>query len=74
MEDVAEADDSVAVAEKILACLKRPFLEDGHEFNIGASIGISTFPNDGDDAPTLLRNAGAAMHRAKNDGRNRFHF
>ncbi|MBY6242037.1 bifunctional diguanylate cyclase/phosphodiesterase [Methylosinus sp. Sm6] len=42
---------------------------DGHQVNIGASVGVSVAPNDGDDADTLLKNADIALYRAKSDGR-----
>lgn len=74
MEGAVETDDAIVAAENVLDGLRQPFVVEEHEFNLGASIGISAFPDDGEDAATLLRNAGAAMHRAKNDGRNRFHF
>jgi len=64
----------VFVAEKILGCLRQPFFEEGLKFSIGGSIGISVFPSDGDDAAALLKNADAAMYRAKHRGRNRFQF
>jgi len=44
------------------------------EFQIGASIGISAFPEDGKDLQTLLKHADAAMYRAKEQGRNNYQF
>lgn len=74
LEDLHEPGDAVVVAQKILDCLAQPFVEESHAFNLGASIGISAFPGDGADAATLLKNADAAMYRAKKTGRNRFEF
>jgi diguanylate cyclase (GGDEF)-like protein len=68
-----EADGSI-VAEKILRAFEPPFVADGREFILGASIGISVFPGDAADADALLRNADAAMYRAKELGRNRYRF
>jgi diguanylate cyclase (GGDEF)-like protein/PAS domain S-box-containing protein len=68
--DLNESDCSSHVAQKLLASLEAPFLIDDHELKIGASIGISTFPQDGDDSVTLLRLADIAMYRAKQGGEN----
>src|SRR6185436_15749444 len=58
------------IARKILDSLARPFRIEGREIFVTASIGISFYPTDGDDAETLLRCADAAMYRAKELGRN----
>jgi diguanylate cyclase (GGDEF)-like protein/PAS domain S-box-containing protein len=60
------------VAEKILKELGPSFSVDGHELHITASIGISVCPSDGDDADTLVKNADAAMYRAKEQGRDNY--
>lgn len=52
---------------KLLASLVQPFLIEGHDLRVGASIGISVYPQDGQDAETLLRLADIAMYRAKQD-------
>ncbi len=75
---VLEAKDGVRAAaeaaQKILASLKTPFsVEDANIFT-GASIGISLFPNDGDDRHTLIKNADTAMYRAKARGKNNYQF
>jgi len=66
--------DCQVVAEKILRSLEAPFRVDGREFRIGASIGISLYPTDGGDGEAVLRNADAAMYRAKQLGRNNYRF
>ncbi|MDI6747182.1 MAG: EAL domain-containing protein [Rhodocyclaceae bacterium] len=74
---LANIEDTVAaaaVADKIIARMAEPFAFDGNEVHIGASIGITLFPNDGDDIETLFRNADLAMYRAKNAGRNNAQF
>ncbi len=58
-----------AVARKICAALDRPVVLDGHSYFVTASIGISAYPRDGTTADELIRNADAAMYRAKEKGR-----
>lgn len=59
---------------KILTNLSLPLQLDGHDIRPSCSIGVSVFPQDGADAATLLKNADAAMSRAKELGHNRFQF
>jgi diguanylate cyclase (GGDEF)-like protein/PAS domain S-box-containing protein len=66
--------DCQVVAEKILRSLVPIFEVDGRDFTIGASIGVSLFPVDAGDGEAMLRNADAAMYRAKQLGRNNFRF
>ncbi len=63
--DIAKREHASIVARKILANLAQPVEVHGHELRISASIGISIYPDDGDDAETLIRNADVAMYRAK---------
>jgi len=72
--DLAQNEDCGVVAEKILRALEPPFRADGREYRIGASIGISVYPADAGDGDALLRNADAAMYRAKQSGRNHYRF
>src|SRR6266853_1414034 len=74
IENFTAPKDAIAVAQKVLASLARPFFVDGQEFLMSASIGISTFPDDGKDSETLLKNADIAMYRAKDQGRNNYQF
>jgi diguanylate cyclase (GGDEF)-like protein/PAS domain S-box-containing protein len=68
-------DDEVArVIARILEKVAQPVDLDGHALAISCSIGASLFPRDGRDPETLLKNADAAMHRAKARGRGSFHF
>jgi diguanylate cyclase (GGDEF)-like protein len=62
------------VAQKILAAAAKPFALMGQEFRVTASIGISTYPNDGLDEQTLTKNADIAMYQAKAEGKNNFQF
>lgn len=66
--------DLARLAEKILAEVAEPMTLYGKEFQITASIGISTFPGDGDDLRALLKNADTAMYRAKQQGKNNYQF
>jgi diguanylate cyclase (GGDEF)-like protein/PAS domain S-box-containing protein len=61
-------------AEKIVQMLREPFELDGNPFHIGVSIGISMFPQDGEDFDNLLRQSDMAMYHAKSSGRNAFYF
>ncbi|MEW6646231.1 MAG: EAL domain-containing protein [Pseudomonadota bacterium] len=73
-EDVAAASDLAQVAQKLLDVFQETFHVGGSDIHLGASIGISLFPDDGDDAETLVKNADIAMYRAKERGRNIFQF
>jgi diguanylate cyclase (GGDEF)-like protein/PAS domain S-box-containing protein len=74
LADLARPDDAALVAQKVLDTLARPFDLGGNEAYISASIGIAAFPEDGDDAETLLKNADIAMYRAKESARNCYRF
>ncbi|MEO6197147.1 MAG: diguanylate cyclase, partial [Dehalococcoidia bacterium] len=63
-------EDAIEVADRILEALNRNRTIENREFRTTGSIGITTFPGDGEDAATLLRNADTAMYRAKEHGRN----
>ena len=63
--DIRQHFEATSVAQKLQAALIAPFLIDGHDVRVGASIGISVYPQDGFDAETLLRLAGIATARAK---------
>ena len=60
------------VARKILETVARPFVLRDGSYTVTASIGIATYPQDGRDAPELLKNADIAMYRAKEQGKNNF--
>jgi diguanylate cyclase (GGDEF)-like protein/PAS domain S-box-containing protein len=63
--DIRQHFEATTVAQKLQASLLEPFLIEGHDLRVGASIGISVYPQDGGDAETLLRLADIAMARAK---------
>jgi diguanylate cyclase (GGDEF)-like protein len=62
------------VAQKLLIAIAQPFVLLGQDFRVSASIGISTYPQDGQDELTLTKNADIAMYQAKEDGKNNFQF
>jgi predicted signal transduction protein with EAL and GGDEF domain len=68
------AQDASITAEKILQALREPHRIDQHEVHITASIGVVTYPEDGADAETLLKNADFAMYHAKDCGRDNYQF
>lgn len=74
LSQVGHAEDAVFIARKILASLAEPYLIDQKHVQINASIGVSTFPGDGQDAETLIHKADTAMYDAKKLGRNNFQF
>ncbi|GAB4461099.1 MAG: hypothetical protein OHK0029_25900 [Armatimonadaceae bacterium] len=61
-------------ASRMIEALSAPIHIRGHELYVSGSVGISVFPNDGDDAETLLKHADVAMYRAKEGGRGTFQF
>ena len=63
-----------AIAEKLVAALSRPFLIDQHELHVGASIGISVFPQDATELKPLYAKADVALYRAKGEGRGSYRF
>lgn len=72
--ELREAADAAPVAQKILDTMATAFNIENHTVMITPSIGISAFPHDGEDAQTLIKNADAAMYRAKQSGRNAVEF
>ena len=74
LSEVAHAEDAAVSAEKLLQSLSAPHIIDQHELQITVSIGIATYPDDGNDAETLLENADFAMYHAKDCGRNNYQF
>lgn len=70
LDDRLKAD---LVAQKLYLTLAHPFIIDGHELRISASIGISIYPEHGTDAWTLMKHADVAMYEAKQAARSRCH-
>ena len=74
LSEVAHAQDAAVSAEKILLALRTLHRIDEHDLHLTASIGIVTYPDDGTDAETLMKNADFAMYHAKDSGRNNYQF
>lgn len=74
LPDLHCPEDASIIAEKVLDTLKAPFLVRGQEFRATASIGIAVYPNDGDNADILLKNADIAMYKVKATGKNSYLF
>lgn len=68
LPDVQRIENVVNVVEKVFSVLSEPFSINGYEFFVTTGVGISIFPDDGEDAETLLKNADIAMYRAKDEG------
>ena len=71
LDDPHEASN---LANRLIEVISKPYQVHGHEFVVGASIGIALAPGDGDAPDALLRNADMALYRAKAEGRGTAHF
>ncbi len=74
LENINATEDLAHIALKILREISKPIEVSGHILNTSASIGIAVFPDDAEDVVTLLKYADSAMYKAKDLGKNRFHF
>jgi predicted signal transduction protein with EAL and GGDEF domain len=72
VRQMQSAGDAARVAQTLRECLREPFVLDGRDLFVTASIGISVHPQDGTDAETLIKNADTAMYRAKEQGNDSF--
>ncbi len=70
LPDIDHPEDAALSAQKMIAAMALPHRIDQHDLHIGASIGISIYPEDGQDAETLIKHADTAMFHAKDSGRN----
>ena len=73
-EEIVSPADVAQIAQKLLAVFEQVFRVGTSDIHLGASIGISLFPEDGTEAETLVKNADIAMYRAKERGRNNYQF
>jgi diguanylate cyclase (GGDEF)-like protein/PAS domain S-box-containing protein len=72
LSDLRDPGDAAKIAQKLLDTVAQPVRVEGHELYVTTSIGIALFPNDGNTAELLLKNADSAMYRAKEAGRNSY--
>ncbi|MYM23708.1 EAL domain-containing protein [Duganella sp. FT135W] len=68
--DLERVENALNVAHRVKEAMRRPFLLEAHEIFVTASIGISLYPEDGEDCNSLLKYADTAMYHAKNCGKN----
>ncbi|MDO8767555.1 MAG: EAL domain-containing protein [Burkholderiaceae bacterium] len=74
LHSIAKARDAGTTTQKLLDALFLPYQVEGKELYVSASIGIAVFPDDGEDADTLLKHSDTAMYQAKEAGRNNYQF
>ena len=74
LSEVTHAGDAGVKAGKVLAALKAPLEIDQHNLRVTASIGVTTYPEDGQETAMLIKNADLAMYQAKENGRNNYQF
>ncbi len=72
LPDLKTAADANVIAEKVLKVMAEPHLVEGQRLHVTVSIGISIYPDDGEDVGTVVKNADTAMYYAKKNGRNNY--
>lgn len=68
-----DVQTALKVARKIIDAFRDTVVLEGHALIITSSIGISIFPDHGENSDTILKNADIAMYHAKQAGRNQYH-
>ena len=68
-----DEDEMLGVVSRLLDAISQPWTNNGQEYGLSCSIGVSCYPRDGQDPDTLLRSADVAMYQAKTSGRNTYH-
>lgn len=74
LPEISGERHAARLAQRILQALREPLAVDNHKLHVSASIGIATYPGDGKDADTLVKNADIAMYEVKKCGRNGYQF
>jgi len=72
MTEAADTESVAISTQRILNQVRKPFILTDHEIKITVSVGISIYPDDGEDLATLIKYADTAMYKAKQDGRNNY--
>ncbi|MGH1372223.1 MAG: putative bifunctional diguanylate cyclase/phosphodiesterase [Cellvibrionaceae bacterium] len=73
LNNVHNGREAALVAERLIMDINEPLMIHGSQVAVGASIGVAMFPEDGEDAEVLLRNADMAMYQAKLQGKNKYY-
>ena len=74
LSEIEHSEDAAISARRMLEAVSQPHAIDGRELHITTCIGVSVYPDDGQDAETLIKNADTAMYQAKDNGRHRYQF
>lgn len=74
LAEIEHPQDAIHIAEKVLAKIAVPHIVDAHVLHVSLSIGIGIYPDDGEDAASIVQNADTAMHHARAHGGNNFQF
>jgi diguanylate cyclase (GGDEF)-like protein/PAS domain S-box-containing protein len=74
LSEVQRSEDAAIAASRMLTAVAEAHVLDEHELHVTTSIGVSVYPDDGEDAETLIRNADTAMYQAKENGRQSYQY
>lgn len=74
LTELHEENEILAIVSRLLEVISQPWMDEGQEYGLSCSVGISCYPQDGGDPDALLRCADAAMYKAKASGRSTYHF
>ena len=74
LTELHEENEILAIVSRLLEIISQPWMDEGQEYGLSCSVGISCYPQDGGDPDALLRCADAAMYKAKESGRSTYHF
>jgi diguanylate cyclase (GGDEF)-like protein/PAS domain S-box-containing protein len=74
LSEMGDSEGAIITMKRLLQAVAEPHTIDSHDLHITACIGVSTYPDDGPDAETLIKNADTAMFQAKENGRQSFQF
>jgi diguanylate cyclase (GGDEF)-like protein len=74
LTEMHDENEILVIVSRLLEAISQPWIDDGQEYGLSCSVGVSCHPRDGDDPDALLRSADAAMYQAKASGRSTYHF